>query len=195
MIIVLLGATGAGKSLIEKELVENHGFSNIISFTTRQPRDYEINGRDYYFIEDEQFREMLKDEYFAEHAEYPQNRLYGTLKTDYTEESLNTNRVVVLTPNGYRQLQKNIDKKYFFAVLVTANLGTRMKRYIDRISVEKFDYTDKNELSSRVERDFGAFMGVNGDVDLIVDNNEGTDIHKVVGKIIEEVKKTEKVIV
>ena len=101
---------------------------------------------------------------------------------------------MVLTPNGYKQLQKNIDKKHFFSVLVTANLGTRMKRYIDRVGVEKFNYDDKNEISARVERDFGAFMGVNGDVDLIVDNNEGTDIHKAVEKIIEELKKTEKVI-
>ena len=191
MIIVLLGASGTGKSTIEKELSDNYGFSKIISFTTRLVRNNEVNGRDYYFVSNEEFQEMLNEGQFAEYEEYSQNRFYGTLKSDYIEDGTE-NRVVVLTPNGYKQLQKNIDKKHFFSVLVTANLGTRMKRYIDRVGVEKFNYDDKNEISARVERDFGAFMGVNGDVDLIVDNNEGTDIHKVVEKIIEEVK--EKVI-
>ena len=45
MIIVLLGASGSGKSTIENELATHHGFEKIISYTTRQPRDGEINGK------------------------------------------------------------------------------------------------------------------------------------------------------
>lgn len=188
MIIVLLGASGAGKSSIERELAEKYNFNKITSFTTRMIRDGETNGRDYYFVSNSEFEEILEEGQFAEYEEYSQNRFYGTLKNDYTDEETDVNKVVVLTPNGYKQLQKNIDKKHFFSVLVTANLGTRMKRYIDRCGVEKFNYDDKNEIASRVERDFGAFMGVNGDVDLIVDNSEGTDIEEIVNKVLIEFK-------
>lgn len=132
MIIVLLGASGAGKSRIERELAEKYNFNKITSFTTRGIRNGETNGRDYYFVSNSEFEEMLTDGMFAEYEEYSQNRFYGTLKSDYTDEETTEDRVVVLTPNGYKQLQKNIDKKNFFSVLITANLGTRMKRYIDR---------------------------------------------------------------
>ena len=182
MIIVLLGASGSGKSTIEHELATHHGFEKIISYTTRQPRVGEVNGRDYYFINNETFHEIIEDKLFAEYDEYSQERLYGTLKTDYTGDS---NRIVVLTPNGLKQLKENCGSDNIFSVLVEANLGTRIKRYINRCGVNKFSYDDKNEISSRVERDFGMFLGVEKEVDLVVHNNDGEDI-PLLGKIIAE---------
>ena len=82
MIIVLLGASGSGKSTIENELTIHHGFKKIISYTTREPRDGEVNGKDYYFINNETFNEMLDRGLFAEYDEYSQRRLYGTLVSD-----------------------------------------------------------------------------------------------------------------
>ena len=70
MNIVLLGASGSGKSTIENELVENHEFNKIISVTTRQIRNGEVNGRDYYFVSNEEFDEMLHENQFAEYEEY-----------------------------------------------------------------------------------------------------------------------------
>lgn len=183
MIIVLLGASGSGKSTIENELAAHHGFEKIISYTTRQPRDEEINGKDYYFTNNETFTEMLKDELFAEYDEYSQGRLYGTLISDYTEG----NKVVVLTPNGLRQLMMNCSSEDIYPVLIDASLGTRVKRYIDRCGIDKFTFDDKNEIASRVERDFGMFLGMEKEVDLVVDNNEGTNVNDVVEKILQQV--------
>ena len=126
MIIVLLGASGSGKSTIEHELATHYGFEKIISYTTREPRKNEENGKDYYFVDNETFNEILNDNLFAEYDEYSQNRLYGTLKSDY----IDGNKVVVLTPNGLRQIKKNCENENIFIVLVEASLGTRIKRYI-----------------------------------------------------------------
>ena len=180
MIIVLLGASGSGKSTIENELATHHGFEKIISYTTRQPRESEENGKDYYFVDNDTFNEILDRGLFAEHDEYSQNRLYGTLKSDYVEG----NKVVVLTPNGLRQLKKNCPSEDIFTVLVESSLGTRIKRYIDRVGVNKFTYDDKNEIASRVERDFSMFLGLEKEVDLVVDNNDGTDIKELVEEIL-----------
>lgn len=180
MIIVLLGASGSGKSTIEHELATHHEFKKIISYTTRKPRDGEENGKDYYFSDNETFNVMLKDGLFAEHDEYSQNRLYGTLKVDYVDG----NKVVVLTPNGLRQLKKNCQNEDILTVLVQANLGTRIKRYIDRCGVDKFNFDDKNEISARVERDFGAFLGVENEVDVVINNNEGVCIKDLVKEIL-----------
>jgi len=181
MIIVLLGASGSGKSTIENELATHHGFEKIISYTTRQPRKGEVNGRDYYFTNNDTFNEMLKDGLFAEYDEYSKGRLYGTLKSDYVDG----NKVVVLTPNGLRQLKHNCLNDNIFTVFVNANLGTRVKRYIDRCGVDKFNFDDKNEIAARVERDFAMFLGLEKEANLVVDNNEGTEISDVVRKILQ----------
>ena len=184
MIIVLLGASGSGKSTIESELATHHGFKKIVSYTTRKPRENEENGKDYYFVDNDTFKEILNRDLFAEYDEYSQNRLYGTLKSDYVDG----NKVVVLTPNGLRQLKKNCPNDNIFTILVEANLGTRVKRYIDRCGVDKFNFDDKNEIASRVERDYGMFLGVNKETDLVISNDEGSDLNKVVEEIMQCVK-------
>lgn len=180
MIIVLLGASGSGKSTIEYELSTHHGFEKIVSYTTRQPRNNEENGKDYWFVDNETFNEILDRDLFAEYDEYSQNRLYGTLKSDYVDG----NKVVVLTPNGLRQLKKNCPNEDIFTVLVEASLGTRIKRYIDRCGIDKFNFDDKNEIASRVERDYGMFLGIEKEVDLVVHNDEGTNIKDLVADIL-----------
>ena len=182
MIIVLLGASGSGKSTLEHELATHHGFEKIISYTTRQPRNNEENGKDYWFIDNDTFREIMNRDLFAEHDEYSQNRLYGTLKSDY----VNGNKVVVLTPNGLRQLKKNCPNEDILTVLVEASLGTRVKRYIDRCGVDKFNFDDKNEIASRVERDYSMFLGLEKEVDLVIHNDEGTNISDLVSDILNQ---------
>ena len=180
MIVALLGASGSGKSTIENELANKYGYEKIVSHTTRKQRVGEVNGKDYHFIDNETFMEVLERGLFAEYEEYSQNRFYGTLKSDYTSG----NKVVVLTPNGLRQLKQNCKNDDIFTVLVETNLGTRIKRYIDRCGVDKFNFDDKNEIAARVERDFGAFLGVKDEVDLVVRNDEGTNISELAKEII-----------
>ena len=182
MIIVLLGASGSGKSTLEHELATHHGFEKIISYTTRQPRNNEENGKDYWFIDNDTLREIMNRDLFAEHDEYSQNRLYGTLKSDYVDG----NKVVVLTPNGLRQLKKNCPNEDILTVLVEASLGTRVKRYIDRCGVDKFNFDDKNEIASRVERDYSMFLGLEKEVDLVIHNDEGTNISDLVSDILNQ---------
>lgn len=185
MIIALLGASGSGKSTLENELASKYGYEKIVSHTTRKQRVGEVNGKDYHFIDNETFNEALGRGLFAEYEEYSQNRFYGTLKSDYSSTK---DKVVVLTPNGFRQLKRNCQEDNIITVLVEANLGTRMKRYIDRCGVDKFNFDDKNEIAARVERDFGAFLGVKDEVDLVVHNDEGVSISDLTKEIIDYVK-------
>ena len=188
MIIVLLGASGSGKSTIESILYEKYGYEKIISYTTRPQRTNEVNGKDYHFIGNNDFDMLIKNRMFAEFDEYSQNRLYGTLKGDYKEG----NKVVVLTPNGLRQLKETCKNNDIFSVYINANLGTRMKRYIDRCGVDKFNFDDKNEIAARVERDFAMFLGLEREVNLVVQNNENDDALDV-AKLVHEACQKEKI--
>lgn len=153
----------------------------IVPYTTRKPRPGEVNGKDYYFISNNEFNEMINLELFAEHDEYPQGSKYGTLKADYAEG----NRVVALTPNGLRQLNKK--KQYnIFIVIIKASLGTRVKRYIDRIGVGNFNYDDKNEIASR-ERDYSMFLGVERECDIVIQNEDNTNIKDIVREILKKI--------
>lgn len=182
MVIALLGASGTGKSTIEHELSARCGYKKIISYTTRQPRGNEKDGEDYHFVNNIVFNEMIHNGLFAEYDEYSQNRLYGTLKEDYEMG----NKIVVLTPNGLRQIKRNCPNNKIFSVLIQANLGTRIKRYIDRCGINNFNFEDKNEIMSRVERDFGMFLGLEREVDYVVTNDEGADINNVLRSIIQK---------
>lgn len=179
MVIVLVGASGSGKSTIENKLFEK-GFEKIVSCTTRKPRNGEINGVHYRFIDNNTFKEAVERGLFAEYDEYSQGRIYGTLKKDYTGDE---NKVTVLTPNGLRQIRNTIGNENIFSVLITANLATRMIRYIDRCGKD-FNFDDKNEICARVERDFGMFLGVENEVDLVVDNDDDADPGEIADYII-----------
>lgn len=172
MLVVLIGESGAGKSVIEKELITNHEFNNIIKWTTRAIRDNEQNDVDYHFISLETFNKMIKDGEFLEYEEYPQNRYYGTISYDYQYylKNINSKAVVTLTPNGYRRL-KSIYKDNIVGIHINASLGIRVQRYIDRCGVNKFNFDDMNEINARVNRDYGMFLGIDDEVDYTILNN------------------------
>ena len=76
-LVVISGPGGVGKSTITRELRNDPRFWISISATTRQPRDGEVNGVDYYFVNDTEFDLMIARNEFLEWAEFAGNR-YGT---------------------------------------------------------------------------------------------------------------------
>jgi guanylate kinase len=79
---VVTGPSGVGKGTIIKRLRERHpDFALSISATTREPREGEEQGREYYFLSPEQFEERVAKGEFLEHAEYAGNR-YGTPRSE-----------------------------------------------------------------------------------------------------------------
>ena len=76
-LLVLSGPGGVGKSTIAQKLREAGDFWVSVSATTRSPRNNEVEGRDYFFVSDEEFTRMIKADEFLEWAEFAGNR-YGT---------------------------------------------------------------------------------------------------------------------
>ncbi|MEL7833923.1 guanylate kinase [Fodinibius sp. Rm-B-1B1-1] len=81
-VIVIVAPSGAGKTTIAQRLLEDYPkiqFST--SATTRKPRKKEQNGKDYYFLSDEEFDQKVENEEFLEWEHYSGNR-YGTLRSE-----------------------------------------------------------------------------------------------------------------
>jgi len=80
IMIVLSSPSGAGKTTLVKLLSKKKNFNISISHTTRKPRVNEIENKDYYFVNDEKFQKLVKNEEFLEYAKVF-NHLYGTTRT------------------------------------------------------------------------------------------------------------------
>lgn len=178
--IILCGDSASGKDTIQKELINKIGYEKIITFTSRKPRDGEVDGKDYNFTSYEEFQKLINSNFLVEYDEYSQNRFYGSAKKDYTSG----NKIIILTPNGINSIRKSLGvNNNIITIYIKTSLGTRIKRYIDRIGVDKFNFDDKNEIMCRVERDFGMFLGIEKEVDLVVNGD------KSIEEIVEDIKK------
>ncbi|USS87553.1 guanylate kinase [Fructilactobacillus hinvesii] len=109
MLIVLSGPSGVGKGTVRKALFEdpNVDFNYSISMTTRQPRDGEQNGVDYYFVSKEEFEDHIKNGEMLEYAKYVDN-YYGT-PLNYVNQQLEAGHDVFLEieVNGALQVRAN----------------------------------------------------------------------------------------
>lgn len=82
-LIIFSAPSGAGKTTIVRHLLKsdfNFGFS--ISATTRKPRGEEINGREYYFLTEQEFKSKIANNEFLEWEEVYPGSFYGTLKSE-----------------------------------------------------------------------------------------------------------------
>ena len=81
LLYIISAPSGSGKSTLVNELmklVPDLDFS--ISYTTRSPRGSEMNGKQYYFVQREEFEHMVQADEFLEHAEFSTGTYYGTAR-------------------------------------------------------------------------------------------------------------------
>ena len=80
IMVVLSSPSGVGKTTITKKLQQKHSsFKLSVSHTTRLPRSNEVNGVDYHFVSENEFRDLIKHDAFYEYAKIFGN-YYGTQK-------------------------------------------------------------------------------------------------------------------
>lgn len=95
LLVVISGFAGTGKGTVVKRLMETHDdYALSISATTRNPRPYEENGREYFFKTKEEFEAMIAEGKLIEYAQYVGN-YYGTPK-EYVDSQLEAGKNVVL---------------------------------------------------------------------------------------------------
>ena len=82
--IILSSPSGAGKTTLVKKISEEKKYYISISHTTREPRKNEVDGVDYFFVSNDKFQELIKNNEFLEHADVFKN-LYGSTKKQVFE--------------------------------------------------------------------------------------------------------------
>ena len=83
--VILSSPSGVGKTTLVKLLSKNKSFYTSISHTTRKPRMDEVRDQDYFFVDQEKFQSLIKNEEFLEYAKVF-SHLYGTTRTPVIEK-------------------------------------------------------------------------------------------------------------
>ena len=140
--IILAGKGGSGKDHLRNLLVEK-GFKYCISFTTRPKRPAEIEGEDYFFIDEKEFKEMIDNDSFIEYVNFNQ-WYYGTPKDQFQSSN-----VLIMTPSGIFKLSDE-DRVQSFILFIDIDQETRRNRLSQR--------RDADAVERRIEADEKDFF-------------------------------------
>jgi len=133
MMFVLSSPSGAGKTTLTKKLAENNSnFQISISHTTRKPRPNEVDGKDYYFVDQEKFNLLIKSKSFYEYAKIFDN-YYGTLKEPVLKSLSQAKDVLFdIDWQGTQQLRKIKSLKLITFFILPPNIKTLKNRLLNR---------------------------------------------------------------
>ena len=130
---VLSSPSGAGKTTLTKKIASNNpNFKISISHTTRKPRPNEINGKDYQFVSEQEFSDLVKEKNFFEYATIF-NNYYGTLKKPVLE-LLSQGKDVLFDIDwqGTQQLKKVKDLSMVTFFILPPNIQALKERLLNR---------------------------------------------------------------
>ena len=172
--VILSSPSGAGKTTLVNLLANNNNFEISISHTTRNSRPNEIHGKDYYFVSNDEFKRLIKNEEFLEYAKVF-NNYYGTTRTPVIDK-LNKGKNILFDIDwqGADQIKnKNLD----FKLITFFILPPSKKILYERLSNR--DMKDKliaEERMKQFERDVLHWINYN----YVVIND---DLHSCFNKI------------
>ena len=118
LLVVISGPSGAGKGTICKMLKEQMKDLKVsVSATTRKPREGEVGGENYFFINNDEFIKKIHDDEFLEYAKVYGN-YYGTPKREVFKQLKAGNDIILeIDIQGALQVKKNYPKGVFIFIL------------------------------------------------------------------------------
>mgnify|MGYP001241348247 CR=1 FL=1 len=132
IMVILSSPSGVGKTTLTKKLQQKyHSFKISVSHTTRSPRSNEVDGVDYFFTSNENFKKLIKNQEFYEYAKIFDN-YYGTLKKNVDETILSNDIIFDIDWQGTKQLSKFKNLNLIKIYLITDNKEELKKRLIKR---------------------------------------------------------------
>jgi|TARA_B110000967_G_scaffold200522_1_gene236448 guanylate kinase len=166
IMVILSSPSGAGKTTLVKLLSKKKKYNISISHTTREPRPNEIPDQDYFFVDDEKFKKLIKNEEFLEYAKVF-NHLYGTTRTPVIEKLEKSENVIFdIDWQGADQIKnKGLNYKLITFFVLPPSKEVLFKRLSNR------DMKDKLIVEERM-KDFSrdVLHWINYDYVVINDN-------------------------
>jgi len=149
LLFVVSAPSGAGKTTLCRALTDSlENLTHSISYTTRKPRPGEIDGRDYYFVTEERFRNMVRAGDFAEWAQVHSN-LYGTSRRVLDEMRTDGTDVILdIDTQGAGQIKEKCQDAVFIFIMPPS-----LEILEERLRHRKSDNEDEIKKRMRRARD------------------------------------------
>ena len=144
IIVILSSPSGAGKTTLVKEISKRNSFQISISHTTRKPRSNETDGKDYYFVSESEFKQLIDKDRFLEYAKVFKH-YYGSSK-DVVFKKLNNGENVIFDIDwqGTQQIiNQKLNYKIFSIFILPPSRDELYNRLLNR---------DKNDEKIAKER-------------------------------------------
>ena len=168
IMVILSSPSGAGKTTLVKLLSKRNNFYISVSHTTRKPRPTESDGKDYFFVTDEEFKRLIKNQEFLEYAKVFDN-YYGTSRTPVIQNlEKNQNVIFDIDWQGADQIKnKKMDYKLITFFILPPSKEVLFERLSNR------DMKDKLIAEERMKQfDRDVLHWINYDYIVINDNLE-----------------------
>ena len=180
LLIILSGPSGVGKETVRTRLMKIKKFELLysISMTTRAPRNQEVDGVNYYFVSQEEFKRNIENDNFLEYAKFVGN-YYGTPK-DKVEELRNAGHNVLLEIeiNGAKQVMSRVHDE---AVISFFLMPPSLKVLEDRIRKRK---TESEEVIAERLNKGKEEMTMTEDYDYVILNDKVNRAAKEIADLI-----------
>lgn len=169
-LIVISGPSGAGKGTVCKELMKKYNYNISVSATTRSPREGEVDGVNYHFLDKKDFEKRLSNNEFLEYAQVYGN-YYGTFKKTVEDELIKGNNMILeIDIQGTLQVQK-VYKNAIYIFLLPPSIKELKNRILKRGSETEYSFNLRfssvsEELKYMSRYDYAV---VNDDLDNAVD--------------------------
>ncbi len=178
VMVILSSPSGAGKTTLVKLLSQKNNFEISISHTTRKPRPNEIPNKDYFFVNDDEFKRLIKNEEFLEYAKVFDN-FYGTTRSPVIN-CLNKGKNVLFDIDwqGADQIK---NKKLDYKLITFFILPPSKKILFERLSNR--DMKDKLIVEERMKQfEHDVLHWIN--YDYVVINNDLNDCYSRIINLI-----------
>lgn len=162
-LIVLTGKTASGKdTVMNKVLSRFPDLKRVVSSTSRKQRNGEKDGKDYFFLNKEEFKRKIENDDFIEYVEYAGN-LYGTEKNQLIPES---NLIWRIDPSRAGKIRDLIKDKNILVVYLTVDNATVLERLVKRGFPQE-------EINRRMQEDQTFWDKYQDNYDFVVENVPG----------------------
>lgn len=199
ILAIISGFSGAGKGTVVNKLLEKDNYAVSISATTREPRQGEVDGKNYFFKSRDEFENMIENNQLIEDAEYVGN-YYGTPR-DYVFKKLEEGYDVILEIEMQGALKVKEKFPETALIFITPPSADELKKRLVGRGTETIEQIDKRMSRAVDECDYMNkydYIVVNDDLDECVDeihrllqsiHNAKENQSELIEKITEELKK------
>ena len=179
IIVILSSPSGAGKTTLVKEISKKNNFQISISHTTRKPRSNEIDGKDYFFVSESEFKHLIDDNKFLEYAKVFKH-YYGSSK-DVVFKKLNNGENIIFDIDWQGTQQIKNQKLNYKIVTIFILPPSRNELYNRLLNRDRNDEKIAKERMTQFNEDVLHWK----DYDFTVINDDIENCYKKIIKFIE----------